>query len=96
SSGRMIPTQAIISNVAPPQQRGSFMAINSSLQLFAQAIAANIGGFIIHKTASGYIEHYEWVGYFSITMISMSIFIARMVKPIPQSIVTNENPVKVS
>lgn len=96
SNGRMIPTQAMISNVVTPQQRGSFMAINSSLQLFAQAIAANIGGFIIHKTASGYIENYAWVGYFSITMIFLSIFIARTVKPIPQPIVTNESPVNVS
>lgn len=96
SNGRMIPTQAMISNVVSPQQRGSFMAINSSLQLFAQAIAANIGGFIIHKTASGYIEKYDWVGYFSIIMICLSIFIARTVKPIPQPIVTNESPVKVS
>lgn len=96
SNGRMIPTQAIISNVVTPQQRGSFMAINSSLQLFAQAMAANIGGFLIHKTASGYIENYHWVGYFSLTMIFLSIFIAQMVKPIPQPIVTNESPVKVS
>ncbi|RFS16367.1 MFS transporter [Emticicia sp. C21] len=96
SNGRMIPTQAIISNVVTPQQRGSFMAINSSLQLFAQAMAANIGGILIHKTASGYIENYHWVGYFCIIMISLSIFIARAVKPIPQSIVTNESPVKVS
>lgn len=96
SNGRMIPTQAIISNVVTPQQRGSFMAINSSLQLFAQAMAANIGGFLIHKTASGYIENYHWVGYFCMIMISLSIFIARAVKPIPQPIVTNESPIKVS
>lgn len=96
SNGRMIPTQAMISNVVTPQQRGSFMAINSSLQLFAQAIAANIGGFIIHKTDSGYIENYAWVGYFSIFMICMSIFIARTVQPIPQPTVTTENPVNVS
>ena len=96
SNGRMIPTQAIISNVVTPQQRGSFMAINSSLQLFAQAMAANIGGFLIHKTVSGYIENYHWVGYFCIIMISLSIFIAHAVKPIPQPIVTNESPIKVS
>lgn len=96
SNGRMIPTQAMISNVVTPQQRGSFMAINSSLQLFAQAIAANIGGFIIHKTASGYIENYNWVGYFAIAMILISIFIARTVKPIAQPNVSKESAVNVS
>ncbi|UTA67468.1 MFS transporter [Emticicia sp. 21SJ11W-3] len=96
SNGRLIPTQAIISNVVNPQQRGSFMAINSSLQLLAQALAANIGGFIIHKTASGYIENYAYVGYFAISMIFISIFIARLVNPIARPIVTNENTVDVS
>ncbi len=96
SNGRLIPTQAIISNVVNPQQRGSFMAINSSLQLLAQALAANIGGFIIHKTASGYIENYAYVGYFAISMIFISIFIARLVNPTARPIVTNENTVDVS
>ncbi len=84
SNGRLIPTQAIISNVVTPQQRGSFMAINSSVQLFAQAIATNIGGFIIHKTPSGFIENYPYVGYFSMLMIFFSIFIAKTVKSITQ------------
>jgi MFS family permease len=82
SNGRLIPTQAIVSNVVSSGQRGSFMAINSSVQLFAQAIATNIGGFIIHKTPSGYLENYPYVGYFSMIMIFMSIFIAKTVKPI--------------
>ena len=60
------------------------MAINSSVQLFAQAIATNIGGFIIHKTPSGYIENYPYVGYFAIMMIFISIFISKTVKPIAQ------------
>lgn len=84
SNGRLIPTQAIVSNVVGSRQRGSFMAINSSVQLFAQAIATNIGGFIIHKTASGYLENYQYVGYFAIIMIFISIFIAKTVKPIAQ------------
>lgn len=95
SNGRLTPTQAIISNVVTPQQRGSFMAINASLQLFAQAVAANIGGFIIQKRESGYIDNYQWVGYFSIMMIFLSIFIARTVKPIPQTPVNQENSVNV-
>ena len=84
SNGRLIPTQAIISSVVMPQQRGSFMAINSSLQLFAQAIATNIGGFIIYKNPSGYLENYPYVGYFAIIMIFFSIFIAKTVKPLAQ------------
>lgn len=82
SNGRLIPTQAMVSSVVTPQQRGGFMAINSSVQLLAQAIATNIGGLIIHKTATGYIENYQFVGYFAIIMIAISIFVAKTVKPV--------------
>lgn len=82
SNGRLIPTQAMVSSVVTPQQRGGFMAINSSVQLLAQAIATNIGGLIIHKTASGYIENYHFVGYFAIFMIAISIFVAKSVKQV--------------
>jgi len=68
--------------VVSSRQRGSFMAINSSVQLFAQAIATNIGGFIIYKTPSGYLENYPYVGYFAMIMIFISIFIAKTVKSI--------------
>lgn len=81
SNGRLIPTQAITSSVVTPQQRGSFMAINSSVQLLAQALATTIAGSIVHKTAEGRIENYPIVGYFSIGMIFLSVFIARTVKP---------------
>lgn len=82
SNGRLIPTQAMVSSVVTPQQRGGFMAINSSVQLLAQSLATSIGGLIIHKTPTGYIENYQYVGYFSIVMIGISIFVAKTVKPI--------------
>jgi MFS transporter, DHA1 family, inner membrane transport protein len=82
SNGRLIPTQAMVSSVVTPQQRGGFMAINSSVQLLAQAAATMVGGAIIHKTPSGFIENYQYVGYFAIVMIGISIFVAKTVKPI--------------
>ncbi len=82
SNGRLIPTQAMVSSVVTPQQRGGFMAINSSVQLLAQAIATMVGGAIIHKTPTGYIENYQYVGYFAIVMIGISIFVAKTVKAV--------------
>lgn len=81
ANGRLIPTQALVSSVVTPHQRGGFMAINSSLQLFAQAIATNIGGAIIIQRPSGFLERYDYVGYFSILMLFFSIFIAKTIKP---------------
>lgn len=82
SNGRIIPTQAMVSSVVTPQQRGGFMAINSSLQLLAQAIAANIGGAIIIQQPSGYLDRYNYVGYYAMGMLFLSIFIAKTIKPI--------------
>jgi DHA1 family inner membrane transport protein len=82
SNGRLIPTQAMVSGVVTPVNRGGFMAINSSVQLMAQAVATNIGGAIIVQRSSGYIDHYYYVGYFAMAMILLSVFLAKSVKPV--------------
>ena len=81
-NGRMIPTQALISSVVQPQQRGGFMSINSSMQQLSTGLAAMIGGSIVSKSADGRIEHYDWVGYFSIALILISVWLAGRVKPV--------------
>ncbi len=82
SNGRLIPTQAMVSGVVTPKQRGGFMAINSSVQLMAQAIASSIGGAMLIQRENGYLDHYDWVGYYAMLMIFISIFVARKVKNI--------------
>jgi len=81
-NGRMIPTQALISSVVLPHQRGGFMSINSSMQQLATGVSAMIGGAIVSKSAEGRIEHYDWVGYFSIALILTSVWLAGRVKPV--------------
>ncbi|MFN0214217.1 MAG: MFS transporter [Saprospiraceae bacterium] len=81
-NGRMIPTQALISSVVLPQQRGGFMSINASMQQFSTGVAAIIGGAIVSKGAEGRIEHYNWVGYFSIALILVSVWLAGRVKSV--------------
>lgn len=81
-NGRMIPTQALISSVVKPQQRGGFMSINSSMQQLSTGMAAVIGGALVTESPSGRLEHYDWVGYFSITLILASVWLAGRVKPI--------------
>lgn len=80
TNGRIIPTQAMVSGVVLPRQRGSFMAINSSVQLLAQAIATNIGGAIIIQRSNGYLDHYNYVGYYAMFMVFAAIFVARKIK----------------
>jgi len=82
SNGRLVPTQAMTSSVVLPQHRGSFMAINSSLQLLMQAVAVYLAGIIIQKAPDGKLLHYDWVGYGAMILITLSVFIARRVKPV--------------
>ena len=82
SNGRLVPTQAMTSSVVLPQHRGSFMAINSSLQLLMQAVAVYLAGIVIQKAPDGKLLHYDWVGYGAMILITLSIFIARRVKPV--------------
>ncbi|MDO8368853.1 MAG: MFS transporter [Saprospiraceae bacterium] len=81
-NGRMIPTQALISSVVHPQQRGGFMSINSSMQQLATGLSAMIGGAMVYKSPEGRIENYDWVGYFSIALILVSVWLAGRVKPV--------------
>ena len=81
-NGRMIPMQAIVSSVTMPNKRGGFMSINSSVQQLASRIAATIGGAIVAEGPGGRIEHYSWVGYFSIVLILSCILLAGRVKAV--------------
>ncbi|MCU0447602.1 MAG: MFS transporter [Microscillaceae bacterium] len=80
AGGRFIPAQAIVSEVVPPAQRGGYMSISSSVQQLASGIATLLSGAIVVETASGKLEHYNWVGYASILMIVTCIWIARQIK----------------
>jgi DHA1 family inner membrane transport protein len=81
-NGRMIPTQALVSSVVHPQKRGGFMSINSSVQQLATGFSSIVGGAIVAKSADGHILHYHWVGYLSMVLILVSIWLAGRVKPI--------------
>jgi len=82
TNGRMIPSQALVSSVVAPRQRGGFMAINSSVQLLAQAAATSLAGAWIVKTPSGALEGYDGVGYFAVSFLLLSLFAARRLRSV--------------
>lgn len=69
STGRAIPAQAIVSEVVPPERRGKFMNINSSVQQFAVGLASIFAGMIVVKTPDNTIQNYDLTGYISIVVI---------------------------
>jgi predicted MFS family arabinose efflux permease len=60
---RMIPFQALMSQVPALTQRGSFNAINASISQLAGGLASLVAGHIVKQGADGRIHHYDIAGF---------------------------------
>ena len=60
---RMIPFQALMTQVPAQTQRGSFNAINASISQLAGGLASLVAGHIVVQGADGKLQHYEIAGY---------------------------------
>ena len=77
ATGRAVTSQAMISEVVKPEQRGSFMSINGSVQQLGSGIASLTAGAIVFTEPSGKILNYNWLGYLSAVVLMASFFLAR-------------------
>ncbi len=78
ANARGVTASAMVSGVVAPEHRGSFMSINSAIQQMCTGIAALIAGFIVvTDKATQKITHYPWVGYLSLAVILICIFLGR-------------------
>jgi len=59
-NGRMVPGMALATSAANPRLRGTFMALNSSVQSAAMGVATFVGGLVISRDAQGLVQHF-WV-----------------------------------
>lgn len=76
---RMIPSQAIMSALPEPSHRGSFMAINSSLQQISGGVAAVVAGFIVVKRPDGVLEHFDTLGYVLVGTVTITMFMMKFI-----------------
>jgi predicted MFS family arabinose efflux permease len=60
---RMIPFQALVSQVPEATRRGAFNAISASIQQVSGGLASLVAGQIVTRGADGRIEHFPQVGY---------------------------------
>ncbi|RYF90775.1 MAG: MFS transporter, partial [Chitinophagaceae bacterium] len=79
ATGRALTAQAMISEVVPPEQRGSFMSFNGCVQQVGTGLASLIAGFIVYDDHSGKIYRYEWLGYLSIVVLIATIILAQAI-----------------
>lgn len=77
---RGIPAQAMITSTVKPEQRGSFMSFNSSVQQLSAGLASIISGLIIQKNALGQLENYGWIGLLAVGSSFMSLWLAGKLK----------------
>ena len=72
---RMIPFQALLSQVPAQTQRGSFNAINASIQQLSGGLASLVAGHIVKLGTDGRILHYDVAGYVVITTSLITAFL---------------------
>ncbi|MBL7741396.1 MAG: MFS transporter [Chitinophagaceae bacterium] len=79
ATGRAVTAQAMISEVVKPEQRGSFMSFNGSVQQLGTSIASIVAGFVVWKDNTGKLHRYEWLGYLSIVVLLTSLVLGRYI-----------------
>ncbi len=80
---RMIPSQALISAIPEPSQRGSFSAVGASLQQLSGGLGSVLAAAIIAQNADGSLHHFDWLGYIvvgtSLVSLTLMYFVQRSV-----------------
>lgn len=76
AGGRFIPSQAMVLSVVKSEYRGGFMSFNSSLQQIASGLGSYLAGLIVFTNAKGALENYNYVGYMSIALSFVCLFLA--------------------
>jgi predicted MFS family arabinose efflux permease len=70
---RMIPSQALISAIPVPSQRGSFSAISASLQQLSGGFGSVLAAAIIAQNADGSLRHFDMLGYIVVATSVLSL-----------------------
>jgi predicted MFS family arabinose efflux permease len=70
---RMIPSQALISAIPVPSQRGSFSAISASLQQLSGGLGSVLAAAIIAQNADGSLRHFDRLGYIVVATSILSL-----------------------
>jgi predicted MFS family arabinose efflux permease len=60
AGGRMVPSTSIVTGVIKPQNRGSFMSLNSSVQNMTAGIASMVAGILVVIPEGGHHVYGFW------------------------------------
>jgi len=82
ASGRNVPAMTMITSVVRPENRGGFMSIRQSVNEMALFGSTVLAGFIVTEDASGKLDGYHLLGYFTMFMSVVAVFAARRIKAV--------------
>lgn len=80
AAGRMIPAYTIMSGATTPEKRGGFMSMRSACMEIGTALASIVSGFVVKIGKDGLVHHFNYVGYISVAVGLICIFIASKIK----------------
>jgi predicted MFS family arabinose efflux permease len=70
---RMIPSQALISAIPVPSQRGSFSSVSASLQQLSGGLGSVLAAAIIAENADGSLRYFDRLGYVVVATSVLSL-----------------------
>lgn len=73
---RIIPAMTLITSIPLAHERGGFMSILNSTRSLASASATLLAGYLIAESSDGKLLNFNYVGYISVFISIMTIFIA--------------------
>lgn len=76
AAGRMIPAYTIMSGATNAEKRGGFMSMRSACMEIGTALASIVSGFVVKIGADGMVHNFNYVGYISVVVGLICIFIA--------------------
>jgi MFS transporter, DHA1 family, inner membrane transport protein len=80
SGSRMIVGSAQITSTATPQERGSFLIINSSIQQLSTGLIAWVGGAIITNDDAKRVLHYPILGIIAVVFALIALLVFKRIK----------------
>jgi predicted MFS family arabinose efflux permease len=78
-SARQVSAQALASAVPAAPDRGAYMSISSSMQQLAGGVAGSFAGLLVTQSASGYLEHYDRLGYVVSLAVAATIVLMKRI-----------------
>lgn len=84
-SGRVAPGFTLVTGAVEPRHRGGFLSVNTAIQQIASGFAAMVAGYLVVRTPSGGLLHYERAGYLGIGVLLLSIFLASKIHRVPKA-----------